>query len=272
MLLIVLVILLTIFLFVFIGFHFIELIYAKIFGKPIYTHFYIRLKRLNEQQKSILKLKSLFYRRLPQREKRFFEHRVKRFIEDKEFLRRDGEKIIEEMYIIIAATAVMLTFGMRNYLIKSVKRILIYPDQYESLISQEYHLGEYNKALQTIVFSWKHFMEGIEDTSDNLNLGVHEFSHALSIESLKSSNINAVLFADGLDKINMLFQDKKYMSKLKRTQYFRAYALTNKYEFFAVTMEHFIETPRAFKSHFPEVHNILKKMLNYCLVEKWRAG
>ena len=268
MLLIVLVALLSVFLFGFMGFHLVELIYAKLFGKPLLIYTHLKLKRLSLSQENLLKSNFSFYRNLSNRKKKIFGHRVLSFIADKQFIRRDGEVVNEEMKFLIAGTAAMLTFGMRKYLISSVKRIIIYPDQYPSLINDADHIGEYNKALNTIVFSWKHFLEGLEKESDNLNLGVHEFAHAMSFGSLNLSDISSVLFLDGLEEIDDLLIDKKYMSRLVETEYFREYALTNKYEFFAVALEHFVETPKEFKKLFPKLFDILKKMLNYELVLK----
>ena len=77
--------------------------------------------------------------------------------------------VTEEMKVTISATYVMLTFGMREYLNPLFKRIVIYPDVYYSSQNDNYHKGEFNPRLESIVFSWKHFKEGIDISNDNLN-------------------------------------------------------------------------------------------------------
>ena len=47
------------------------------------------------------------------------------------------------------------------------------------------------------------------------------------------------------------------------SKYFRAYAYTNQYEFFAVLLESFIETPLEFQARFPEFNNYMRQMLNF---------
>jgi Mlc titration factor MtfA (ptsG expression regulator) len=56
--------------------------------------------------------------------------------------------------VLIAATFVMLTFGMRHYLIDVFDKIIIYPQPYFSTI-KEYHKGEFNPGMKLLVFSWK---------------------------------------------------------------------------------------------------------------------
>jgi len=41
------------------------------------------------------------------------------------------------------------------------------------------------------------------------------------------------------------------------------FKVTNQYEFIAVIIENFIETPQEFKSQFPEVYSKVKQMLNF---------
>ncbi|WP_410603855.1 zinc-dependent peptidase, partial [Bacillus sp. SIMBA_008] len=46
-------------------------------------------------------------------------------------------------------------------------------------------------------------------------------------------------------------------------EYFREYAYTNKFEFLAVILEHFFETPEIFKREFPELYLNVKTMINF---------
>ena len=163
----------------------------------------------------------------------------------------------------VSSVAVMLSFGMRNYLIESVKKIIIYPGPYFSSVNQDYHLGEYNPFLKTLVLSWPDFVAGIGNESDNVNLGVHEFAHALYFGSIQSDDNSSLVFCQGIKKIDQLLRQTDFQKKLERSKYIRSYALTNKFEFFAVCLEHFIESPVAFHEEFVELFEIIKKMMNF---------
>ena len=108
-------------------FKMIEMGYVLKYKKPLYNHFYFSLKRLNANQITVLKAQFLFYRRLNSKEKRYFEHRVASFITDKDFIGRDNVVITDEIKVLISATAVMLTFGFRDFYIGLISKIIIYP-------------------------------------------------------------------------------------------------------------------------------------------------
>ena len=62
---------------------------------------------------------------------------------------------------------------------------------------------------------------------------------------------------------NYLQNHEVVRKKLISSRYFREYAYTNQYEFFAVLLENFIETPLEFKTQFPELYRHMKQMLNF---------
>ncbi len=252
----------------FFAFRFIEGVYVDFFAKkPLFTHFYLRLKSLNEKERDVLKRQFSFYNKLSRKHQRYFQHRVCRFIDRVEFIGGEDLEIDEEKRILIAATATMLTFGYRNYHINRLNKVIIYSDEYYSNLNKTYHKGEFNPGHRAIVFSWKDFKEGYEIEEDNLNLGIHEFVHAIHISYLgtKSRNdVSAHIFINGLEKIkNLLETNESYESKMKTAGYFRDYAFTNQFELIAVLVENFIETPSVFKVEFPEVYNEIRQMLNF---------
>jgi hypothetical protein len=156
----------------------------------------------------------------------------------------------------------MLTLGMADFLILSIKRILIYPSAYYSRISKQHHHGEYYPGLKTLVLSAEHLWEGFRIPNDSLNLAVHEFAHALSFNVVNKLNIRSFLFMIGMERIRRLLKNPVFLDRWKENQYFREYGRTNSHEFFAVAVESFVETPEAFKNHFPELYKTLQFMLN----------
>ena len=121
------------------------------------------------------------------------------------------------MMILIAGTYVMLTFGMRYYLINTFRTIIINPASYFSISNQEYHKGEFNPIMKVVAFSWEDFLLGHQTTNDNLNLGLHEFAHVLHFHAMKSSDPSSVLFYDGFNKVITYFKDEKLNKNYLKT-------------------------------------------------------
>lgn len=241
----------------------IEASYVYVFKKPIYVHFYLVKRKLTSHQLKILNQNIDFYKKLSPENRKFFNHRVVSFINNYNFSGREGLEVTEEMKVIIAGVYVMLTFGFRNYLIETFDKILIYPTEYYSRMSGAYHKGEYNMPLKAVVLSWDYVKKGVEIKDDNLNLAIHEFTHALNVHGLKSGDNGATIFHDTYIEIVEHVEKPEIKNKLNQSSYFRAYAQTNRFEFFAVILENFFETPEAFKKQFPELYLKVKKMLNF---------
>ena len=232
--------------------------------RPFYVHTPFFLKRLSKNQKEILIKQFKFYRRLSPQHQRYFEHRVAAFIKDKTFVGREGLFVTEEMKVLISATAVMLTFGFRDFYIGLIGNIFIYPNEFYSSANESYHKGEFNPKLQTLVLSWKDFQKGFEDEKDNINLGIHEFAHAIHLNSIKERDVSSTIFSDSFKELTDLLAHEEVLRKsLIESKYFREYAYTNQYEFLAVIIETFIESPDEFRLQFPQVYDKAKQMLNF---------
>ncbi|MFH6767944.1 zinc-dependent peptidase [Gaetbulibacter aquiaggeris] len=231
--------------------------------KPYFVHFYTSLRKLNPQQNDILKNQFSFFNKLSEKDKTFFEHRVASFIIDKDFIGR-GVQITEEMKILVASTAVMLTFGFRDFYIGLIQKIVVYPEKFYSKTNNNYHKGEFNPKLKTLVISWADFKTGYEKPKDNINLGIHEFVHAIHLNSLNERDISSTIFTDTFEELTeLLTKNQLLREELTQSHYLRNYAFTNQFEFLAVTIETFIETPQDFKLQFPEVYYKIRQMLNF---------
>lgn len=251
------------FLILYYAFRMIEMSYVLKQKKPLYNHIYLFLRKLDPKQKSVLQNQFSFYKKLNKKDKKHFEHRVASFIRDKHFIGRDTD-ITEEMKVLISATAVMLTFGFRDFYIGLISKIVVYPDKFYSNINKAYHKGEFNPKLKTLVLSWKDFKEGFDIDNDNLNLGIHEFTHAIHLNSMKERDVSSTIFSDSFKELSKLLSTNNSLrDELVESEYFRDYAYTNQFEFLAVAIENFVETPKDFKAQFPEVYNKVKQMLNF---------
>ncbi|MGB0896141.1 MAG: zinc-dependent peptidase [Flavobacteriaceae bacterium] len=241
----------------------IDLLYLNVFKRPAWVHFYLRKKQLNDQQKYVLRHNFKFYENLSLKNKKRFEHRLVCFMEDKEFIAREGFQFTEDKKLLISATAVMLTFGMRKYLLPIIARILVYPEEFYSTTDDRYHKGEFNPKLKTLVLSWKDFEEGFRIDDDNLNLGIHEFTHAIHFNSMQRGDTASVVFSDGFSELISLLRSDLSNGKLQNSGFIREYAFTNEFEFLAVVVENFIESPKEFKRQFPKLYKKIQQMFNF---------
>jgi Mlc titration factor MtfA (ptsG expression regulator) len=230
-----------------------------LFGDYINT--YLLLADIDPLYKASIEKYLPFYRRLNPTEKKAFEKRVQKFINQKQFIARGMDRITDEMKALIAGAAIQLTFGYPSIYFAHFTRILVYPDNYYSEISRRYHKGEVNMG-GLIVLSWKNFVEGFIDEADGRNLGLHEMAHALRLENAIRNEEYG--FLD--DEILMAWTDLCYR-EIERmnsgtSDFFRAYATANSQEFFAVAVENFFERPTDFRDWHPRLYDTLAQMLN----------
>tara|TARA_R110000868_G_scaffold21640_12_gene89882 strand:- start:28162 stop:28938 length:777 start_codon:yes stop_codon:yes gene_type:complete len=228
-----------------------------------YSLYFAKLKPLTISEKKIILNNFPVYKKLSSRQKQKFEYRILRFRKEKQFIFHGLIPRQEDMALLLSATGTMLTLGLKSYRIPAIERIIIYPNQYFSKLNKQNHIGEYNPALKTLVFSAAHVKQGFEIPNDNKNLGIHEFAHALSFNSILESTREARLFRMQIVKVNDLFEAPEFILKMNKISYFRAYGRANMHEFFAVATENYVETPKQFYNEFPELYKIIGKMLNF---------
>ncbi len=239
-----------------------ENFYGSRYHRPLFRH-YLVYKKLSPAQKTILQTEFAFYTKLSKKHKRQFEHRVASFITEKKFVGRDQLEITDRMRVLIAAVGCMLSFGRKNYNYGLINFVLIFPENFYSAVNDHYHKGEFNPREKALVLSWEAFERGYKITDDNLNLGIHEFMHAMQLEAKQSRDLDSSRLITQFQNILQQLTNQEVKDKLDETRFFRAYAFTNQYEFLAVLAEYFIESPVEFRTHFPVVYDHTRKLLNF---------
>ena len=237
-------------------------IWIAVFNQPIYIHLYLIPKKISDREQFILRQKFIFYNQLDEKQKKYFHHRLACFNRVYQFIPRGDFQMTKEVQTIISATYVMLTFGMRKYLVDVFDKIIIYPEEYYSAHNEQYHKGEFNHMMKAVAFSWKHFEEGYQIDNDNLNLGIHEFGHVIHHHSLRNNDGSSLLFKKYYKIIMDEVNHPPNRQRLIDSKYFRIYAYTNQFEFISVVIEHYFETPQQFEIEFPELFYNVSKMLN----------
>lgn len=208
----------------------------------------------------ILSSKFTYYQKLNDRQKAKFLRRLVKFIGSKSFTGSGGLVLTDEMKILISATAIQLTFGLKEFRLNHFSKIFVYPKAFYSKISKQYHKGETNLA-GAIALSWSDFTEGLNKPHDKVNLGLHEMAHALRFDKFKSDDYDT-FFNMYYDKWHMIAQGEFKKIKGNSTSFFREYGGTNFNEFFAVCVETFFESPSEFNRLYPEIYKHLSILLN----------
>lgn len=240
-----------------------ESLFLLVFKKPPFVHFYPIKKKLPPYGSFILENEFAFYRKLPKRYKGYFNHRVQSFIKHYKFVGREELEVTDEMKIKVAATWVMLTFGLRRYMTNFFEVVILYPDVYESF-NGNYHYAEYNPGVKAIVFSWKHFDAGLNFDVHEVNLGLHQFAHVVHTASVSEHwGAAGALYTDTFDKIMHYLSEPENAHKVGESHFFRNYAYSNPYDFMAVVLEYFFETPEEFRRELPELYGMVIQLINY---------
>jgi Mlc titration factor MtfA (ptsG expression regulator) len=217
-----------------------------------------KIRRIDGYLLVILK-KNAYFQKLDYDEKKRFRQRVLYFIYAKKFHRYGDFDMTDEMMIQIAAAATQITFGCKyNYDYAAFRNVVISEKEYFSRATKKMHEGEVNPPKEMIAFSWESFKKGISDPHDSINVGFHEFAHALFVNNVRG-------------KVNNPFKETigvwhTTVSKIAQEQvahdFFRRYAFVNKMEFFAVSMEYFFENPKDFNIYLPELYRVMSELLN----------
>jgi len=102
--------------------------------------------------------------------------------------------------------------------------------------------------------------EGFADITDKINLGYHEFAHALILQHF-NSGVGDGMFNIGYEKFCRALEAKHLAKKVEEANFLRDYAFTNKMEFFAASAEYFLEAPEEMHEYSKDLYYILVRML-----------
>lgn len=200
-----------------------------------------------------------YFNDLPEEEKKRFVARVHRFKESKKF-HFIGLENSDDTSILVSASAVQVTFGLKNYLLSHFNDIYVLADAYKMEDDEELYIG--HVAPEGIYLSWKHFLYGYSSKNDNINVAVHEMAHALLY-----NNFFAQYGIDSHFRMNY----ERFSSSTgpiladvitNRRSYLRSYAFSNLHEFWAVSVEAFFVNPQGLKDNMTELYEALCKVLN----------
>lgn len=200
-----------------------------------------------------------YYNDLPEDQKLRFVERVYRFRHTKKF-HYIGLENLEDIAILVSASAVQVTFGLKNYKLAHFNDIYILADAYHMDSDEELYIG--HVAPEGIYLSWKHFLYGYAHKNDNINVAVHEMAHALLYNNFFAQYGIDSHFRLNYEKFSSSTGPILANAITNRHSYLRNYAFSNLHEFWAVSVEAFFENPKGLKENMHELYEALCRVLN----------
>lgn len=211
-----------------------------------------------------------YYAQLGHDDQVIFNNRLLRFIEQKTFTIHSHSPFIE-MPLLVSATAIQLTFGLKKFLLPHFDHIHIYPQEFMRVEPVICFL-EGNVSGHRINLSWKHFLEGIQTTNDGKNVGLHEMAHALYYQAFVAEQHSDRHFRKHFDAFNG-HGNKVYHTEMNAADgLYSEYAMSNFQEFWAESVELFFEKPLALRDLYPSLYDTMSLVLNQCPLRSGRMA
>ena len=238
------------------------LIVGYVIFQILQYHYWYQVKAIEPASKKVLEKYFLYYRNLPIELKKTFENRTVLFIRSKDWFGQKGLEITPEMKVLVAATAVQITFGFKFYQLPWFTKIFIYPSIYYNEQTKNYHKGEVHPMGRIIKLSWDNFLKGFSNPNDGINLGLHEMTHAMSLENRLSRNGVSGFINPNTYKTWLRYAKQEItVIKTSDKSIFRKYAATNLEEFLSVSVEVFFEQTQQFKAYNPNLYKATCNLL-----------
>ncbi|MFU8860240.1 MAG: zinc-dependent peptidase [Cyclonatronaceae bacterium] len=197
------------------------------------------------------------------------------FLHEKLFEGCGGLAMTDEIRVTIAAQACLLLLGDASDYYPDLRTVLVYPDTYiatverrtldNTIVEGDEHRSGEAWTMGSIVLSWRDVLQGGRSHIDGRNLVFHEFAHQLDYELGATEGVmfykenrytmdwpRAILKTADRHSINV---------RLGRPTVLDSYGDTNLAEFFAVSLEAFMERPRDLKREYPEYFDQMREQL-----------
>lgn len=198
-----------------------------------------------------------YFQKLSQQGKRKFIKRLAGIYFSFEFVGRGNVLINTEVKTLICSAIVKLTFGLKEYDLDRFKTIIVYPNIFQITDYLPRMKGATSESGK-MYFSLDHIMLGYETSNDGINLAIHEMAHAIKLNYF--NNIYDRNFGKYKD-----WETEAEITQIEKGNdsiFFRKYAYKNMHEYFAVTMENFIERPKEFLENYPRLFAATCLLLN----------
>lgn len=217
--------------------------------------------------RTLLRRRLPLYRRLPPLLQRRLQQHVQVFLAEVPFIGCQGQRITDEVRVLVAAQAALLLLGRPAGRFREVRQVLVYPapfvvdrpvteggivqDARRVLVGESWQQGQ-------VILSWPDVLAGAADPADGRNVVLHEFAHQLDQESGPANGAPFLGRRDAYGRWAAVWQAAfdAVRARLARGEpsVVDPYGATEPGEFFAVVAELFFEQPAALAAELPAVY------------------
>src|SRR3990172_3798861 len=218
-----------------------------------------------ESWRQILEKHVAYYRQLASGEKKCFERDVCIFLNENRITGIETE-VDERVRLLVACSAVLLTFGHPEWEYSKLPEILIYPRSFPEDYSVDSHPGERTLTgiivpQNGIVISKPELLEAFERPDEPYHVGLHEFAHALDLADGSAEGIPADLHPRRVPEWDQLMQEELRRVR-QRQSILNPYAGKNRAELFAVAVEYFFQRSRDLKERHEQLYRAMADFFN----------
>lgn len=179
-------------------------------------------------------------------------------------LHEKGVELTKCDRMLIAAPAVILTFGFQKFHWGNFRHVFVYPVAYRNNRTGRYHHGETSPS-GAVVVNWERVKEGIDDPDDAIHLLYHEYAHALILSRASRLKRRDRRFVRAASSFTSQYFNRV---DIRTSSLIREYGFTNEMEFFAVLVEVFMERADDLKNEHSFLYRDLIELLK---LEKWES-
>lgn len=196
------------------------------------------------------------YNRLPDDLQSRFEDDVRIFLAEKP-ITGVGVEVIDELRLLVAASAVTLSLGWPAYDWEHLNEILLYPDDFD----RDYEFGEDDLSGEahpwgTVILSVPALCQSFRDPDDAYHVGFHEFAHLLDLEQTHFDGI-PLGFDDAAARRWVEIREREIPKMLRGESLLDEYGAHDPVEFLGVAVEAFFETALAMRRNHGELYELL---------------
>jgi len=209
-----------------------------------------------EAWRSVLRQWCDHYNRLPDELRSRFEDDVRILLAEKP-ITGVGVEVIDELRLLVAASAVTLSLGWPTYDWEQLNEILLYPDDFD----RDYEFGEDDLSGEahpwgTVILSVPALCQSFRDPDDAYHVGFHEFAHLLDLEQTHFDGI-PLGFDDAAARRWVEIREREIPQMLRGESLLDEYGAHDPVEFLAVAVEAFFETALSMRRDHRELYELL---------------
>jgi Mlc titration factor MtfA (ptsG expression regulator) len=201
-----------------------------------------------------------YYNTLDASGQELFVNRSLQFISEKKISGAEGFAPDNRVKALVTASAIQLTLGLETWHLNYFNDIEIHPADFGMATGETKFKGRTDLG-GNIKLSWKSFLHGYQIDDDNLNLGLHEFSHALRLNGIRGY-AQDYFIENYFDKWISCAMDAFNDLRNQQPSIFRKYGSANINEFLSVCIEHYFESPEEIKESYPLLYYATGILLN----------